>query len=400
MPSFRHRAEFAKQLRHDHARCSGGYTREDNYLHTHMTTTENSTLYEQMTWPMLVERANGQWGAIFEDLAPTLLSEAVANAPFHVGCPVHGGTNGYRLFEHFNKTGRGICNSCGPQRTGFETLAWAKRKLFANYGFEDAVREVAQWVRKEAVQPPRPPRAAPPAYPKMDPAIAYLKIREVWKASTELRGTAAERYLASRGIPADTMPRTLRAHPGLRYYDMKTKTFYGEFPALLAPIRNKDGKLVSIHRIYLTPDGLKAPVPEVKKMMSPCAEIVGASVRLYEPGPVLGVAEGIETALAARVISRLPVWAGVAAVLMERLDLPDTVEHVVIWADLDRSNRGVEAADMLADRVEATGRSAEVCIPQGPIPENAKGVDWLDVLRTKGMSGFPARWRRWRPAEA
>jgi hypothetical protein len=35
-------------------------------------------------------------------------------------------------------------------------------------------------------------------------------------------------------------------------------------------------------------------------------------------------------------------------------------------------------------------------MPEGPIPEGKKGVDWLDVLTTKGIPGFPEKWRIWK----
>jgi putative DNA primase/helicase len=367
-----------------------------------MTTNQENGSYKRMTWPELRERAKGQWAAIFEDLAPAM-AQAVGNAPLHVPCPVHGGEDGYRLFEHFNDTGRGICNSCGPQKSGFETLAWVKANALdpafrtRGYTFEDAVREVAQWVRAEQRRPARVRAPAMPILPKMDPALAFRKISMVWRESTELKGTAVERYLVGRGIWAENLPRTLRAHPGLPYYDAKTKTVLGTYPCLLAPIRDKSDKLVSLHRIFLTPDGFKANVPDPKKMMPACGEIRGAAIKLFNPSEVLGLAEGIETALAAHAISRLPVWACVTAGLMEVVEIPSHVKHVVIWADLDRSERGVQAADTLADRVEASGRTVEICVPQGPIPGNSKGVDWLDVMLTRGLTGFPAKWRRWRP---
>jgi putative DNA primase/helicase len=114
---------------------------------------------------------------------------------------------------------------------------------------------------------------------------------------------------------------------------------------------------------------------------------------------VLGVAEGIETALAAHAISRMPVWSCVSAPLLELVDIPEYVKFVVIWADLDVSNRGLIAAEKLADRLEAMGKKVEICLPYGPIPEGVKGVDWLDVLLAQGVNGFPARWRRWRPGK-
>ena len=62
------------------------------------------------------EAAKGHWREIFGALAPQL-NEAVDRAPNHVSCPVHGGTDGFRLFPHWEETGAGICNTCGAITT-------------------------------------------------------------------------------------------------------------------------------------------------------------------------------------------------------------------------------------------------------------------------------------------
>lgn len=357
------------------------------------TATPPESDYKRYSWPELRDAVKGQWGAIFDDLAPQL-GEALANAPFHVPCPVHGGSDGFRLFEDYNDTGGGVCNTCGSQRTGFSMLAWLK-----SCSFHDAAREVADWLRREgSLERVRTRRPAYVPRPKLDPAVAFARMQSVWKQATALEGTPAEKYLMNRGIWKQNMPPTLRAHPGLPYIHGKEKKSYGTFPCLIAPIRDRQGLAMSIHRIYLTPEGLKAPVPDAKKMMSARGEIRGAAIKLFRADEeVLGVAEGIETALAVHAISRMPVWSCVTAGLLERVDIPPSVRHVVIWADLDRSERGLQAAETLADRLEKEGKTVEICLPPGPIPDGAKGVDWLDVMLTRGVNGFPAKWRRWRP---
>lgn len=356
---------------------------------------EDKGTSEPMTWPVLCKKMEGKWAEFFEEKVPELRM-AVANAPEHVPCPVHGGGNGYRLFEHFNVTGRGICNTCGPQKSGFATLAWVRTSTMRHYAFKDAVREVAQWLRCEDVRPPRPERPPLVLPPRMDPMLAYRRIAAAWRESTPLAGTAAERYLRMRGIWPENLPSTLRAHPGLSYYDAKLKKSLGIFPCLLAPVKDANGTLVTLHRIFLTPEGMKADVPDPKRMMAVCGELRGAAIRLFRAEETLGFAEGIETALAAHAMSRMPVWSCVTAGLMEIVWIPECVKHVVIWADLDVSGRGLQAADALADKVEASGRTVEICIPQGPIPVGEKSVDWLDVLTKRGVTGFPAKWRRWR----
>lgn len=343
----------------------------------------------------LKEDASGKWHHIFSALAKDSLHAALAYAPDHVACPGHGGTDGYRLFEHYNTTGRSVCNTCGVQRSGLDTLMLAN-----GWSLTKAVEEVMRWLGDDSAMAAVVALPPPVLKPRVPPEVAFRRLSEVWRASTPIANTAAERYLVNRGIWQENLSESLRAHPGLAYVHGKERTFYGKFPCLLAPIRNAKRALVSIHRIYVTPEGLKAPVPDAKKMMSQHLELAGSAIQLFPAGETLGLAEGIETALAAHAISRMPVWATVTAGLMEQVEIPAHVKRVVIWADLDVSERGIIAASKLADRLEKQGVIVEVYLPQGKIPEGTKGVDWLDVMLTQGLNGFPAKWRRWRPTTA
>jgi hypothetical protein len=111
----------------------------------------------------------------------------------------------------------------------------------------------------------------------------------------------------------------------------------------------------------------------------PGHRLVGGAIRLFAPGPLLGVAEGIETALAVHVRTGMPVWSAVSANLLERLEPPAKTSLVVIWADRDRSGTGAAAALLLRERSLGPGILVAVHLPPGPIPPGAKGVDWVDV---------------------
>jgi putative DNA primase/helicase len=179
-------------------------------------------------------RANvaGQWGYIFEDLAPEL-AEALARAPNHVSCPVHGGIDGFRLYRDYQETGGGVCNTCGPFRSGFQLLAWVR-----GYSNKDATRDVGRWHRGEQENPTTALRTPKKVFKSMDPTKAYERIREVWLGSKPLAGSAAELYLAKRGIWKQNMPTTLRFHPGLSWFDPEQKKSIGVFPCLIAPIKD------------------------------------------------------------------------------------------------------------------------------------------------------------------
>lgn len=288
----------------------------------------------------VIERAQGQWGYIFQDLAPAL-HEAISKAPHHVACPVHGGTDGFRLFRDYAEHGGGICNTCGAHR-GVGLLAWAQ-----GVSRKDAFKEVARWLEGEGMMLPTAQRAPlPKVETGMDPEKAKGKIEAAFRESVALKGTPGELYLKNRGLWGSNIPVSLRFHPSMRYFDAKTKTDYGFWPAVVAPMTDKKGNRVTMQRLFVTSEGLKADVPDPKRQMSKCAPLTGAAAKLYplvddgEDEGRLDLAEGIETGLACRAIAQAPLWAGVTAGLMEAVDLPESVSYVVLWCDLDLKGRG------------------------------------------------------------
>lgn len=152
----------------------------------------------------------------------------------------------------------------------------------------------------------------------------------------------------------------------------------GRHPAVVAPILGPDGALQSAHRIY---DRDLDP----QKMMMPAVEtITGGVVRLFDPHEELGVAEGVETALAAVELFRVPVWAAINAGNLEAfVPPPGIMRH--IFADNDANAVGPSAAYALAKRLSPTGLTVRVHMP----PEI--DTDWLDVLKGKAGEAAPIR---------
>ena len=95
---------------------------------------------------------------------------------------------------------------------------------------------------------------------------------------------------------------------------------------------------------------------------------------------VLAVCEGLETAVSIAQASNF--WAiaacGTAANLIN-VDIPESVEHLIIFADKDASGAGERAAHELYER-EQQVRRCEIALPPCTIPRGAKGIDWLDCL--------------------
>jgi putative DNA primase/helicase len=187
-------------------------------------------------------------------------------------------------------------------------------------------------------------------------------------------GTIAEAYLRNRVPGIDAVPKCLRAHAGLDYMERTAEGQYqrlGRYPALLAAAQGLDGRVVNIWRTYLSADGFKAPVKEAKKA---CGRFLQPSyaVRLAEPDDELGIAEGVETALAAMVLYGVPCWSTLNADGMKKFCLPEGYERVRkirIFGDNDRPDQrgrraGNEAAEFLKQKMRDSGRVATVILPK------------------------------------
>lgn len=334
--------------------------------------------------------ARGQWGGILATLAPQL-QPALERKGRHVPCPVHGGRDGFRVFKDVDETGGAVCNTCGVFADGFATLMWAN-----GWDFSTALKAVAECLDGRAQRVP--PRPSVVQRPESDDERLRQALNRVWNESVPLsehRAEPARLYLARRGISVPP-PEVLRFHPSLAYHD--GDKVVGTFPAIIAMVSGAQGNPVTIHRTYLTTDGKKAPVESPKKLMSypKNRKLVGGAIRLVDPGPVLAVAEGLETALAVMEGTGLPVWCAVNAYLLEHFEAPPEVRRVIVFADKDRptaqhpGGHGQEAARRLVQRLWANGIKASAIVPAGEIPSGQKSLDWLDILNRDGAQAFPS----------
>ena len=237
-------------------------------------------------------------------------------------------------------------------------------------------------VMSQAARPVPPPAPTAPIFNHK----AWERIQAVAQGVVPLDHPTAgpfRLYMGHRGLAAIMTdmpdPTALGFHPGLEYW--QDRHLVGVFPAMVARVQRLAENTVTLHRTYLSPDGTKANVSEPKKIMTPIYQgaTMGGAIRLYQAGDILGVAEGIENALAVRLATGMPVWATGTAGGMESLLLPTEIRTVHVWADLDRSGTGQRAAESLAQRMTLEGRTVRIHTPQGAILDGSKGIDWLDV---------------------
>lgn len=211
------------------------------------------------------------------------------------------------------------------------------------------------------------------------------RIKALWDQGNKLvMGDPATLYLKRRGL-AGIWPLSacLRYHLALPYWH--DGEVIGTYPAMLAKFRGADGRCVAIHQTYLTRDGRKADVPSVKKMSPAAGLLMGGCIPLADPFErVLGVAEGIETALCAGAASGLHVVATYSASCMGGYEWPQGVGRLVIFADNDENGTGQAAAAKLERKARAAGLSVSVLMPQTP------GEDWADVYARRDLATVDA----------
>lgn len=200
---------------------------------------------------------------------------------------------------------------------------------------------------------------------------------QIWKAAHPLRRNShVGRYLVHRGLGAlQNAPSALRM-AALPYFEDGAER--GVFPVMLGEVTAPNGVRVGLHRTYVSSEGRKAPVPRPKKLSRTSGPLAGASIKMFEPAVMggkltLGVAEGIETALACSLGSGIPTWSCVSAWGIKSFEWPTGLQSLVVFADNDASGVGQAAARELAGRAAAAGLECRVAIPE------AADTDWLDA---------------------
>ena len=207
-------------------------------------------------------------------------------------------------------------------------------------------------------------RAVPADGTGTDPVTLYLRHR-----------------LALAAGEALAVPDVLRLHPGIPYHHDGAPV--GRWPAMVAAPQDPDGATVALHRTWLTSEGRKAPTPgPCKKLTQAAGPVMTGCIRLAwlgdGAGDALGIAEGIETALAARVASGVPTVAAYCAGALAAWQWPRELKRMVIFADADAP--GAEAANTLGMRAGAADLTVQVMTPTTP------GADWCDVWATRGAT--------------
>lgn len=291
-----------------------------------------------------VEAAKGKWHSI--------LTRWVDGKYFdgkHHPCPLCGGKDRFRFLD-FKGSGSWVCNHCSPKpQAGMELLI-----QYTGQPFRDLAKEIDEFVGNIQADAPKPEKDFSQIIKRVSKGV-----------QRDIRLTPVYKYLRSRGI--NIIPANIGYSPACGYYESGSKPM----PAMVARVQAPNGDRVGFHVTYLTPDGRKADVKNVKQLRGPHPE--GAAVYLAPLAESVVVGEGIETTLAGMQLFNRPGIAALSSGRLEVVHMPETVKEVLILADADRSYTGQKSAYLLANRLWGKGISVSVKVPE-------LGTDFADKL--------------------
>lgn len=174
------------------------------------------------------------------------------------------------------------------------------------------------------------------SYEKPEAKPRIITPLDRWPKLSPIRGTDAEKYLNSRGIRI--MPRR-----GIKFgYEQVQGKRYGCMYAIAV---NGAGEPCYAHQTFL--DGTKkAEFPHLptRKLTTIKQTEDSIAIRLDNSDTILGIAEGIESALSAQQRFKVPTFSTINTAFMKRFKVPAGVETLMIFADSDNNGAGHAAA--------------------------------------------------------
>ena len=139
------------------------------------------------------QAASGNWLNILSRQSCGI-QKAIDRVGKHIGCPIHGGKDGLRLYRDANQTGGGVCNTCGSYPDGFARLMWLN-----DWSFKQAVDAVADDLRMAPPQHER--KQHKPVAPLLDNLLEQgkrqQKIQETWQQAVANHDGDLEKQLKS-----------------------------------------------------------------------------------------------------------------------------------------------------------------------------------------------------------
>ncbi len=246
------------------------------------------------------------------------------------------------------------------------------------------------WDRKKAQ---RMPLKYDPARAQRDEIELRMWALTIWEKTSAIKpGDPVDRYLREQ---RKLKPIGREWPTELRWGRIWHSGMKRDYDGMVAAVRDVAGGFLGIHRTYLLPDGQRADGKDVptefrlSDAKKAAASITGGAIRLgFDPlADTIGVAEGIESALALCMRLDFPCWSTVSANGMRALRVPSEIRKVIIGPDLGDpggkdghgKHEGMNAAFDLRRRLleEAKQQQRRLAVEIMPPPFTDRG-DWAD----------------------
>lgn len=265
-------------------------------------------------------------------------------------------------------SGRWI-NIPGPGHSSDDRSLGVIFDRFAPDGFhinslaDDPVNECRSYVKLLLKGISLPAHQLNPVGQKTNSEIAR-RVKEalsLWDNASNAEGSLVERYLNSRGcLLTCAMKSFIRFHAFCPFGS-------GSAPTMIALMRHIiTDEAIGIHRTALS---LRSA--EKANLLGGSKRMLGSSthaaVKLLPHDGVLGIAEGIETAISASQLFDKPVWALLSAGGIRRCPLIPGLRELIIFADHDEV--GLRAAEECARRYSENGVRACIRHPTTPMTD-------------------------------
>ena len=261
------------------------------------------------------------------------------------------------------------CFGCGVSG---DAITYLRRQ---GLDFGDAVRQLTGRVEPIPPQGPHACGNAPGTAATAPRSVSLSRLAQrLWREATS--PDLVRHYLDTRRIAQKPLPEALRGHREV------WSTEAGERqPAVLAAITDARGTVTAIQRTWIedrlvydgatthTKGARSTTLSAPKKTLGPMGS---GAVKLAAAGAILGLSEGVESALAAAQLFQIPTWATCGGERLGSVELPPIVRHVVIFADA-----GAAGERQAAKAESIYARRGYGC--QVELPSAGKG-DFAEVL--------------------
>lgn len=363
----------------------------------------------------IVKHAGG-WLNVIERVAP-IFAPAISRLGHGVDCPFPerhrkgGGRDSFRFSEKSDHEGRAIC-SCNQD-------GWSPFDLLEQAGVGRSFTDVCHEIKRaygggadayKAKEAPAPKRQRPRSTVEENKRKAAA-MKQIVKDLLPLGhpdASIGRLYFRRRGIPLNKAIGDVKFHPALPYFrtytemGKKVKELVGMFPAIVSAFRNGQGRVMNLHRIFLTQDGRKLDHLHVTMPKKVCSGLdnwskTPVSVATVSECRTLHICEGVEKGWALHLATGESVRAANSCTSLPGLYVNrEEWDDVVLWADHDpyneaRQKPGDGQTYMYKLFVELMRAGFRVClmIPDTNPTMEAKGPDWEDIVVASKVLEMP-----------